>query len=108
MPGLNVRKGDRVVVVSGKEKGKRGKILRVLPGDQRVIVEGLNLIKRAVKPTKKTPQGGIITKESSVHVSNVMLVCQSCDEPHRVAHKVTTEGKSLRVCRDCGADIDEG
>lgn len=108
MPGLNVRKGDRVEVLSGKEKGKRGKILRTVPKTQRVVVEGLNLVKRAVKPTQKNPQGGIITKEGSVHASNVMIVCQSCDKSSRVAHKVDDEGKSRRACRECGADIDKG
>ncbi|MDP1808119.1 MAG: 50S ribosomal protein L24 [Actinomycetota bacterium] len=108
MAGLHVRKGDRVEVLSGKEKGKRGKVLRTAPKDRRVIIEGLNLIKRAVKPTKKNPQGGIITKEGSVHASNVMIVCQGCDEPGRVAHKVDDQGKSRRVCRQCGADIDKG
>jgi len=108
MAGLNVRKGDRVFVVTGKEKGKRGKILKTLPDKQRVIVEGLNLVKRAVKPTQKNPQGGLITKEGSVHASNVMLVCQSCDEPMRVAHKLTEDGKSVRICRLCKADIDKG
>src|SRR3990172_10205168 len=99
MPGVHVRKGDRVVVISGKEKGKRGKILRTLPEKKRVIVEGLHMVKRAVKPTQKNPQGGLIDKEGSVHVSNVMLVCASCEEPMRVAHKLTEEGKSVRVCR---------
>lgn len=108
MPGLHVRKGDRVEVLSGKEKGKRGKILRTSPKNQRVIVEGLNMMKRAVKPTQKNPQGGIITKEGSIHASNVMIVCQSCDEPHRAARKVDNEGKSRRACRQCGADIDKG
>jgi len=108
MSGLHVRKGDRVEVLSGKEKGKRGKILRSSPKEKRVVIEGLNLIKRAVKPTQKNPQGGIITREGSVHASNVSIVCQSCDEPGRVAHKVNDEGKSRRVCRHCGADIDKG
>ena len=108
MPGLHVRKGDRVVVISGKEKGKRGKLLRTLPDNKRLIVEGLNLVKRAVKPTQKNPQGGLITKEGSIHVSNVMLVCQSCEEPMRVAHRLTDEGKSVRACRHCNADIDKG
>lgn len=108
MPGLNVRKGDRVEVLSGKEKGKRGKILRTIPKTQRVVVEGLNMVKRAVKPTQKNPQGGIIAKEGSVHASNVMIVCQSCDASSRAAHKIDDEGKSRRACRQCGADIDKG
>lgn len=108
MPKLNVRKNDKVVVISGKEKGKQGKILKTFPEKQRVVVEGLHLTKRAVKPTQKSPQGGIITREGSVHVSNVMLVCPSCDAPMRVAAKETDEGKFIRTCRQCAAEIDKG
>ena len=108
MPKLSVRKNDKVVVISGKEKGKRGKILKTFPEKQRVVVEGLHLIKRAVKPTQKSPQGGIITREGSIHVSNVMLVCPSCDVPMRVAGKATDEGKFIRVCRHCATDVDKG
>ena len=108
MPGAGVKKGDRVAVTAGKEKGKRGKILRMFPKNDRVVVEGLNLVKRAVRPTKKNPQGGMITKEGSVHVSNVMLVCPNCDKSVRIGHRVTGEGNKIRVCRGCGTDIDKG
>jgi large subunit ribosomal protein L24 len=107
MAGLHVRSGDRVEIIAGKEKGKRGKVLRTAPKKERIIIEGLNLVKRAVKPTQKNPQGGIITKEGSIHASSVMLVCRECDESGRAAHKVNEEGKSRRVCRKCGADIDK-
>ncbi len=103
-----IRKGDRVLILAGKERGKRGKILRVLPKKERVVVEGLNLIKKAVRPTQKNPQGGIIDNEGSVNVSNVMLLCPSCDEPSRVKHLITAEGKSIRVCRKCEAEMDKG
>ncbi len=104
----NVRSGDRVLILAGKEKGKRGKILRVLPKKDKVIVEGLNLIKRAVKPTQKNPQGGIIDREGAIHASNVMLICQNCDEPFRVKRQISTDGKSQRVCRNCDAEVAKG
>lgn len=107
MAGLHVKQGDKVEVVAGKERGKRGKVLRTSPKKQRVVVEGLNLVKRAVKPNQKNPQGGMITKEGSIHASNVVLVCRGCDESGRAAHKINDEGKSRRVCRNCGADIDK-
>jgi large subunit ribosomal protein L24 len=105
---LRIKKGDQVAVTAGKEKGKNGKVLRTMPEDQRVIVEGLNLVKRATRPSQKNPQGGFITKEGSMHVSNVMVICQSCDRPTRVGHRVTDEGNKIRVCRRCKADIDKG
>ena len=106
MPGLNVRKGDRVIVVSGKEKGKRGKILRTLPEKKRVIVEGLNMVKRAVKPTQKNPQGGLIDKEGSIHVSNVMLLCDKCSKPGRIGFQKLEDGRRVRFCRACREVID--
>ncbi len=108
MAVVEIRKGDRVVILAGKEKGKHGKILRVLPKKERVVVEGLNLIKKAVKPTQKNPQGGIIDNEGSVNVSNVMLLCPSCDEPSRIKHQINAQGKSIRVCRKCEAEMDKG
>lgn len=108
MAGLHVRKGDQVAVIAGKEKGKTGKVLKTLPAKQRVIVEGLHLIKRAAKPTQKNPQGGFITKEGSVHASNLMLICPSCDQPRRVGHRQTDDGNSVRVCRSCGTEIGKG
>lgn len=103
MAGLAVKKGDKVQVIAGKEKGKRGKILKALPRQNRVIVEGLNLIKRAVRPTQQNPQGGFITKEAPIHVSNVMVVCPSCDQPTRVGHEIQEAGQKVRVCRKCAA-----
>ncbi|HEB13150.1 MAG TPA: 50S ribosomal protein L24 [Actinobacteria bacterium] len=108
MAVIEVRRGDRVVILAGKEKGKRGKILRVLPKKERVVVEGLNLIKKAVKPTQKNPQGGIIDNEGSVNISNVMLLCPSCDEPSRIKHQITADGRNIRVCRKCEAEMDKG
>ena len=102
---MNVKKGDKVEVITGKDKGKRGEILRSLPQQQRVVVEGAGRVKKAMRPTQQNPQGGIVTMEAPIHVSNVMLVCPKCDKATRVANK-RVDGKKVRVCKKCGADID--
>lgn len=95
-----------VTVIAGKEKGKSGKVLKVLPKTSRVLVEKLNRVKRHQKPTQTNPQGGVIEKELGIHCSNVMLLCQKCNKPVRVSHK-TVKDKKVRVCRKCGEAIDK-
>ena len=104
---LSVRKNDNVLVIAGKEKGKRGKVLFVLPDRQRVVVERVNFIKRHQRPTQKVCQGGIIEREGSLHVSNVMLVCGKCDKPTRTGRQVLADGRRVRVCRRCGETLDK-
>ena len=99
---MHVRKGDTVVVVAGKEKGKRGKVLRILTKKERVLVERVNMVKRHTKPSQKHPQGGIIEKEGSIELSNVRLFCPKCDGPRRTGVKVREDGKKQRICRKCG------
>lgn len=106
MAGLNVKKGDRVKVIAGKDKGKEGEIIRSLPSKGRVVVEKVNMIKKAMRPTQQNPQGGISTMEAPINVSNVMLVCPSCKAATRVGHRVKDDGKKVRVCKKCGKDID--
>jgi large subunit ribosomal protein L24 len=102
-----VRKGDTVQVIAGKERGRRGKVLIVLPTRQRVIVEKVNMIKRHQRPTQKLRQGGIIEREGPLSWSNVMVVCGKCDRPTRVGVRVLAEGRKVRVCRRCGEMIDK-
>ncbi len=102
---MNIKKGDKVKVISGKDKGKEGVILRSLPSQQRVVVEGVAMVKKAMRPTQQNPQGGIITKEAPIHVSNVMLVCPKCNAATRVAIK-REDGKKVRICKKCGAQIE--
>ncbi len=104
--GAHVRRGDTVLVIAGKERGKRGKVLVVLPVKRRVIVEKVNMIKRHQRPTQKLRQGGIIEREGAVHLSNVMVVCSKCDRPTRTAVQILAEGKKARVCKRCGEMID--
>ena len=102
MNSMNIKKGDKVKVLAGKDKGKEGTILRSLPQKQRVVVEKVNIVKKALRPTQQNPQGGISSVEAPIHVSNVMLVCPSCKQPN----KRDENGKKVRVCKKCGKDID--
>lgn len=102
---LHVKKGDTVVVLSGKDKGKQGKIITALPRAGKVIVEGINKVKRHSKPSLKVPQGGIVTKEMPLHACKVQLVCPACNKPTRIAHK-QLNGKNARVCKKCGEVIE--
>ena len=104
----HVRKGDTVIVVAGKERGKKGKVLRVIPEKGRVVVERLNMIKKHQKPTQKIRQGGIIEREGSIHLSNVMLVDPNSDKPTRVGMKALSDGKKVRVARRSGEMLDKG
>ena len=106
MTKMNIKKGDRVKVLSGKDKGKEGVVLRSIPQKERVVVEKVNMIKKAMRPTQQNPQGGISTMEAPIHVSNVMLVCPSCKQATRVSRKRDEEGKKVCVCKKCGKDID--
>ena len=106
MNSMNINKGDKVKVLSGKDKGKEGTVLRSFPQKQRVAVEKVNMIKKALRPTQQNPQGGISTMEAPIHVSNVMLVCPACKQATRVSKRVNDEGKKVRVCKKCGKDID--
>jgi large subunit ribosomal protein L24 len=102
----HVRKGDTVIVVAGKERGKRGRVLRVLPEKNRVVVERINMIKKHQRPTQKVRQGGIIEREGSIHLSNVMLVDPGSDRPTRVGMKALSDGKKVRVARRSGEMLD--
>lgn len=102
---VHVKKGDTVVVVSGKDKGKKGKILEVFPNENKVVIEGVNKVKRHTKPTRQMQQGGIFEKETAINASNVMHVCKDCKEPTRLGKKETKKGK-VKYCKKCGKTID--
>ncbi|RQD77438.1 MAG: 50S ribosomal protein L24 [Candidatus Syntrophonatronum acetioxidans] len=103
---MNIKEGDTVLVLSGKEKGKKGKVISCDPAVGRVIVEGINIVKRHTRPTQKSPQGGIKDQEAPLYGSKVMLVCPSCKKPSRAGKKILTDGKKVRVCKKCGEAID--
>ena len=104
--GFHIRKNDLVEVLSGKEKGKTGKVLRVYPKKDRVLVEKVNFVKRHTKPTGRTRQGGIIQREAPLHVSNVLLVCPKCNQGKRMGSKTLEDGKKALVCRACGEQME--
>jgi large subunit ribosomal protein L24 len=95
-------------VIAGKERGKRGKVLRVIRESGRVVIEHLNMIKRHQRPTPKLRQGGIIEREGPLAVSNVLLVCGRCDRPVRMGVKIFADGRKVRVCKRCGEALDRG
>ena len=102
MPGLFVKKEDKVMVLAGKDRGKTGRVLRVIPAKQRVLVEGIQFVKRHTRPNpSKNIKGGVVERESSIHVSNLKVVCSECGEPTRVGHAVLEDGKKVRVCKKC-------
>jgi len=103
----HVRKGDTVIVVAGKERGKKGKVLRVIPEKGRVVVERINMIKKHQRPTQKIRQGGIIEREGAIHLSNVMLLDPNSDKPTRVGMKALSDGKKVRVARRSGEMLDK-
>lgn len=102
---MHVKKGDTVKVISGKDKGKTGVVLTALPKKDRVLVEGVNIIKKHTKPNQANPQGGIVSQEAAIHVSNVMLLDPKSGEPTRVGYKME-DGKKVRVAKKSGEKLD--
>ena len=101
---MNIRKDDKVVVISGKDKGKEGKVLTAMPKEGKLIVEGVNVASKHQKPRKQGEEGGIIKMPTPIYACKVMVVCPKCGKPTRVAHKIEG-GKKIRVCKKCGAEI---
>ena len=105
MKKMSIKKDDLVVVLSGKDKGKQGKVLEVMPKSGKVIVEKINVVSRHTKPRKQGDQGGILKKEAPIYACKVQRVCPKCGKPTRAAHKVQADGKKVRICKKCGAEI---
>jgi large subunit ribosomal protein L24 len=102
---LQIRKNDSVMVITGKERGKTGKVLRVIPEKDVIIIERINLIKRHTRPRGPQQPGGIVEKEASVRASNVMIMCDKCNAPVRIGKKVLGDGEKIRICRRCGETL---
>jgi len=103
---MNIRKNDTVLVIAGKDRGKKGKVRKALPRKDEVIVEGVNMIKRHSRARREARQAGIIELEAPLDVSNVMLICNKCNKPTRVGSRFLTDGRKARVCRSCYEVID--
>ena len=101
---MNIKKGDTVVVLSGKDKGKQGKVLGTIPASLKVVVEGTNMVTCHVKPRRQGEEGGIVKREAAIAACKVQVVCPKCNKGTRVAYKVT-DGKKTRVCKHCGAEL---
>ncbi len=103
---MHIRKNDQVIIIAGNDKGKTGKVLKIFPGSQRVVVEGINFIKRHTRPTQTNPQGGIVEREGAIHISNVMVICPKCNEGVRTRslEVAGTDGRirHVRSCTKCG------
>ena len=98
---MKVAKKDTVLVISGNDKGKTGRVLRVFPARQRLLVEGVNFIKRHSRPTQTNPKGGIVEKEAPIHISNIMVICPKCNAPTKVGIKTLEDGRRSRLCKQC-------
>lgn len=103
---MRIRKDDTIVIITGKDRGKKGKVRRAFPNEDRVAVEGLNMIKRHSRARRATRQAGIIELEAPIHVSDVMLVCNKCGNPTRVSFRFLDDGKKVRICNSCREVID--
>jgi large subunit ribosomal protein L24 len=104
MAGLKIKKGDRVRVLTGKDRGKEGEVMFALPAEGKVIVEGVNVAKKHQRATRATMQGGIIDKDMPIPVANVAILCSSCG-PTRVGYRFDPDGTKVRVCKKCGSDL---
>ena len=103
-----IRKNDNVVVTTGKDRGKRGRVLRVVPDKNRLIVEGVNIIKRHTKANpQRNIKGGLVEREAPLHASNVQLLCPECGKPTRLGRKILGDGRKVRVCRKCEGVVDK-
>jgi large subunit ribosomal protein L24 len=104
--GLGIKKNDKVLVMSGDEKGKRGRVLSIDSMNNRLVIEGINVVKKHMKPSKKFQQGGIIEREAPLNLSNVMLLCTKCDKTTRIGNLMLENGKKIRSCKKCGEVIE--
>jgi len=104
---LHVKKDDMVKIIAGKDQGKTGKVLRVFPAKGRVVVESINVVKRHTRPNQLNPEGGIVEKEAPLSISNVMLVCGSCNQATRTGIRVLEDGSKSRYCKKCNESVDK-
>jgi len=103
---MTIRKNDSVMVITGRERGKTGKVLKVIPDESRAVIERVNLVKRHTRARGPQQPGGIVEKEASIHLSNLMAMCDKCNAPVRLGYKIMPDGKKVRVCRRCSETLD--
>jgi large subunit ribosomal protein L24 len=105
--GFNIKKNDTVLVITGKEKGKRGRVLSFYPSKGGVLIEKINMIKRHMKPSRKYSQGGIIEREAPINISNVELICPKCNKPTKIGNTFLQDGRKVRMCKKCMEVMDD-
>lgn len=103
---MNIRKNDSVMIIAGKERGKTGKVLKVIPQESRAVIERVNLVKRHARARGPQQPGGIVEKEAPIHLSNLMVMCDKCNAPVRTGRKILPDGEKSRVCRRCDESLD--
>ncbi len=104
---MHVHREDTVLVLTGKDKGKKGRVIRLFPKVDKALVEKINMVKRHTRPSQQLPQGGILEKEAPIHLSNLQVICLKCGKATRVAHKTLASGQKTRVCKKCGEILDK-
>lgn len=103
---MKIRKNDTVLVIAGRDRGKKGKVRAAIPKKERLLVDGINMIKKHARPTGQARQAGIIEREAPIHVSSVMLLCEKCGKPARIGRRLLADGKKVRFCKACGEVVD--
>jgi large subunit ribosomal protein L24 len=104
---MHVHREDTVLILTGKDRGKKGRVIRLFPGVERALVEKINMVKRHTRPNQQLPQGGIMEKESPIHISNLQVICGKCNKATRISHKVLGGGQKVRLCKKCGEILDK-
>jgi len=104
---MHVHREDTVVILAGKDRGKKGRVIRLFPKVEKALIEKINMVKRHTRPTQQMPQGGILEKEAPVHISNLQVVCGKCGKATRIAHKILADGQKTRICKKCGEILDK-
>lgn len=104
---MNVHREDTVLVLAGKDRGKKGRVIRLFPKVEKALVEKVNMVKRHTRPNQQLPQGGIMEKEAPIHISNLQVVCTKCGKATRIGKKTLTSGQKARVCKKCGEILDK-
>ena len=104
---MHVHREDTVMVLTGKDRGKKGRVIRLFPKTETALVEKINLVKRHTRPNQQLPQGGILEKEAPIHISNLQVVCSKCAKSTKIAHKILANGQKVRSCKKCGEILDK-
>ncbi len=105
---LHIKKNDEVLVLTGRDRGKKGKVLRLYPGGDRAVVEKINMLRKHTRPNpQQNIKGGVVEKESPIYLSNLMVICRECDKPTRIGHSFLSDGQKVRICKKCGGTLDK-